>query len=127
MVSAYECWERHYHFQSFCIGISGSVLYDRRIQEFWERYRPIAIRRWRIDHGEVELSAALRKVSPHFKVVYGLNDLLDVLTAERRLGRHPEISGVRTPTIASPFSSGRGSCRCYSRPSRASANSCFDG
>jgi hypothetical protein len=80
-VAAYECWERLYHFQSFCIGLSGSVLYDPRIQEFWERYRPISIRKWRIDHGEVGLSAALRKVSPRFKVVYGINALLDVLTA----------------------------------------------
>jgi hypothetical protein len=60
--------------------LSGAVLYDPRIQEFWERYRPISIRRWRIDHGEVGLSAALRKVSPRFKVIYGINALLDELT-----------------------------------------------
>jgi hypothetical protein len=81
VVAAYECWERRYHFQSFCISLSGSVLYDLRIKEFWENYRPISIRRWRIDQGEVGFSAALRKVSPHFKVVYGINELLDVLTA----------------------------------------------
>jgi len=81
VVAAYECWERLYHFQSFCIALSGAVLYDPRIQEFWERYRPIPIRRWRIDRGEVGFSAALRKVSPRFKVVYGINDLLDRLTA----------------------------------------------
>jgi hypothetical protein len=81
VVAAYECWERLYHFQSFCISLSGSVLYDPRIQEFWQRYRPISIRRWRIDRGEVGFSAALRQVSPHFKVVYGINELLDVLTA----------------------------------------------
>ena len=81
VVAAYECWERLYHFQSFCIGLSGSVLYDPRIEEFWQRYRPIAIRRWRIDHGEVALSAALRQVSPHFKIIYGINQLLDILTA----------------------------------------------
>ena len=81
VVAAYECWERLYHFQSFCVGLSGSVLYDRKVQEFWKRYRPIAIRRWRIDHGEVELSATLRSVSPHFKIVYGINELLDTLTA----------------------------------------------
>ena len=81
VVAAYECWERLYHFQSFCISLSGSVLYDPRIEEFWEQYRPISIRRWRIDHGEVGLSAALRQVSPRFKVVYGINELLDVLTA----------------------------------------------
>ena len=81
VVAAYECWERLYHFQSFCVSLSGAVLYDPRIQEFWEQYRPISIRKWRIDHGEVGLSAALRKVSPRFKVVYGINELLDVLTA----------------------------------------------
>ena len=81
VVAAYECWERLYHFQSFCIGVAGSVLYDRRIRKFWQRYRPIAIRRWRIDHGEVALSAALRQVSPHFKIIYGINELLDILTA----------------------------------------------
>jgi hypothetical protein len=81
VVSAYECWERLYHFQSFCIGLSGTLLYDHKVQKFWERYRPIAIRKWRIDHGEVAMSAVLRSISPHFKVIYGLNDLLDVLTA----------------------------------------------
>jgi hypothetical protein len=81
VVAAYECWERLYHFQSFCIGLSGAVLYHPRMQEFWQHYRPISIRRWRIDHGEVGLSAALRAVSPRFAVVYGINELLDVLTA----------------------------------------------
>jgi hypothetical protein len=81
VASAYECWERLYHFQSFCIGLSGSVLYHPKVQEFWERYRPLAIRKWRIDHGEVALSATLRQVSPHFKVIYGVNELLGALTA----------------------------------------------
>ena len=81
VVAAYECWERLYHFQSFCISLSGSVLYDPRIEDFWQQYRPIPIRRWRIDQGEVGFSATLRQVSPRFKVVYGINELLDVLTA----------------------------------------------
>jgi hypothetical protein len=82
-VSAYECWERLYHFQSFCIGLSGSVVRHPEFQAFWQNYRPISIRRWRIDHGEVGLSRVLRKVSPRFKVIYDLNDLLDAITAEQ--------------------------------------------
>ena len=82
VVAPYECWERLYHFQSFCIALSGSVLYDRRIQNFWERYRPIGIRRWRIDRGEVKLSETLRKVAPRVKVVYGVTALLDGLLAQ---------------------------------------------
>jgi hypothetical protein len=82
VAAAYECWERLYHFQSFCIGLSGSVVYDPRFQDFWEQYRPIAIRRWRIDQGEVALSAALREVSSRFRVVYGITELVDVVTAE---------------------------------------------
>jgi len=82
VVSAYECWERRYHFQSFCIGLSGSVVYDPEFQAFWQHYRPIAIRRWRIDHGEVDLSETLRRISPSFKVIYELNQLLDILTAD---------------------------------------------
>ena len=34
VVAAYECWERLYHFQSFCIGLSGAVLYDRASKSF---------------------------------------------------------------------------------------------
>ena len=34
VAAAYECWERLYHFQSFCIGLSGSVVYDHRIPRF---------------------------------------------------------------------------------------------
>ena len=81
VVAAYECWERLYHFQSFCIGLSGSVVYDDRIQDFWEHYRPLSIRRWRIDHGEVALSAVLRNVASRFKVIYGITELLDLVTA----------------------------------------------
>jgi hypothetical protein len=80
VVSAYECWERQYHFQSFCIGVSGSVLYHPEFRAFWERYRPISIRRWRIDRGEVELSAMLRRIASRFKVIYGLNELLEIMT-----------------------------------------------
>ncbi len=80
VTAAYECWERLYHLQSFCIGLSGTVLYHPEVQAFWERYRPIATRRWRIDQGEVGLSAALRKASPRFKVVYGINRLLASMT-----------------------------------------------
>lgn len=81
VTAAYECWERLYHLQSFCIGLAGTVLYHPEVQAFWEGYRPIATRRWRIDQGEVELSAALRKASPRFKVVYGINQLLASMTS----------------------------------------------
>jgi hypothetical protein len=82
VVSAYECWERRYHFQSFCIGIAGSLVSHPEFQDFWTQYRPIAIRRWRIDHGEVCLSEVLRKISPRFKVIYDLNQLLAAMTAD---------------------------------------------
>jgi hypothetical protein len=81
VVSAYECWERLYHFQSFCIGLSGDVFRHPEFRAFWQDYRPISIRRWRIDHGEVGLSRVLRKIASRFKVVYELNDLLDAMTA----------------------------------------------
>jgi hypothetical protein len=83
VVSAYECWERLYHFQSFCIGLSGSIVRHPEFQAFWQNYRPISIRRWRINHGEVGLSSVLRKVCSRFKVVYELNDLLDTMTADQ--------------------------------------------
>jgi len=82
VVSAYECWERRYHFQSFCIGLSGSIVHHPAFQKFWECYRPIALRRWRIDHGEVNFSEMLRRISPRFKVIYELNELIAVLTAD---------------------------------------------
>jgi rhamnan synthesis protein F len=80
MVAAHENWEKHYHFQSFCLGFSGSLLNDPKIQKFWRHYRPISIRRWCIDHGEVKFSAAIRKAASSFKVVYSINDLLDALS-----------------------------------------------
>jgi hypothetical protein len=83
VVAAYECWERRYHVQSFCIAVAGSVLYDARVQRFWQQYRPIAIRRWRIDRGEVKLSEILRQVAPRFKVIYGVKEMVDALLAER--------------------------------------------
>ena len=82
VVAAYENWERDYHFQSFCLGFSGAVLYDRRMQDFWLNYRTIPIRRWRIDQGEVKLSQVLRRVASRFKVVYGVNELVDRLTID---------------------------------------------
>ncbi len=80
MVAAYENWELHYHFQSFCLALSGDLLNDPGVQRFWRDYRPISIRRWCIDHGEVRLSAVLRKAAAHFKVIYAVNALLDSLT-----------------------------------------------
>ena len=32
VVSAYENWELHYHFQSFCIGMDGSIFHDPEIR-----------------------------------------------------------------------------------------------
>ena len=76
VVSAYENWELHYHLQSFCISIAGNVLYDPIVQRFWKHYRPISIRRWCIDLGEVKFSAALRKAASSFMIIFGINDLL---------------------------------------------------
>ena len=76
VVSAYENWELHYHFQSFCISIARNVIYDPIVQQFWKNYRPISIRRWCIDRGEVKFSAALRKAASSFLIVFGINDLL---------------------------------------------------
>lgn len=80
MVAAQENWEKHYHFQSFCLALSGELLRDPKVQKFWRQYRPISIRRWCIDQGEVKLSLAIRKAASSFKVVYSINDLLDVLS-----------------------------------------------
>ena len=81
VVAAYENWELHYHFQSFCLALSGATLNHPKVRQFWRRYRPISIRRWCIDHGEVKLSNALRKVAPQFKVIFEINDLLEALGA----------------------------------------------
>ncbi len=80
IVAAHENWEKHYHFQSFCLGLSGELLRDPKVEKFWRQYRPISIRRWCIDQGEVKLSLAIRKAAASFKVVYSINDLLDVLS-----------------------------------------------
>lgn len=79
MVAAYENWELHYHFQSFCLGLSGDLMRDPKVRQFWRDYRPISIRRWCIDQGEVQLSAAIRKAASSFKVLYSINSLLDSL------------------------------------------------
>jgi rhamnan synthesis protein F len=82
VVAAYENWELHYHFQSFCLALSEDVVADPRFVNFWRRYRPIPIRRWCIDHGEVKLSEQLRKIATRYKICYRINDLLDLLEAE---------------------------------------------
>ena len=81
VVSAYENWELHYHFQSFCIGMDGSIFHDPEIRDYWRNYRPISIRRWCINQGEVQLSRAIRKVAPSFSVIYGINELLNQMNA----------------------------------------------
>ena len=85
VVAAYENWELHYHFQSFCIGISGRVFAHPRMLAFWQSYRPISIRRWCINSGEVRLSHTLRKITTNFRIVFGINNLLDCLTSEADL------------------------------------------
>jgi len=82
VVSAYENWELHYHLQSFCIGLAGSIVYDPIFQQYWERYRPISIRRWCIHAGEVKLSKALRKIAQSFRIVFGVNDLLGIVATD---------------------------------------------
>ena len=79
VVSAYENWELHYHFQSFCIGLAGTVLYDPQIKRYWQNYFPISSRRWCIHAGEVKFSQALRKVASSFKIVFDINELLDAV------------------------------------------------
>ena len=79
VVAAYENWTAHYHFQSFCLALSGELLGDPMVQKFWHQYRPISNRRWCIHGGEVKLSNTLRKNATHFRVVYGINELLDHL------------------------------------------------
>jgi hypothetical protein len=85
VVSAYENWELHYHFQSFCIGLAGNVVYNPIVQRFWRKYRPISIRRWCIDLGEVRFSAALREASANFMIVFGINDLLTEISKKADL------------------------------------------
>lgn len=80
VVSAYENWELHYHFQSFCVSFAGDILYDKAMMKFWNDYLPVSIRRWCINQGEVKLSRTLRKVSPKYHIVYGINRLLDTLS-----------------------------------------------
>jgi rhamnan synthesis protein F len=85
IVAAHENWEKHYHFQSFCLGLSGELLRDPKVEKFWRQYRPISIRRWCIDEGEVKFSETLRKVATRFHVVYRINDLLDLLGSDREI------------------------------------------
>ena len=106
VVSAYENWELHYHFQSFCVSFAGDILYDKAMMKFWNDYLPISIRRWCINQGEVKLSNTLRKISPKFHIVYGINQLLDTLTRQEGLGHHPAISGVHSAPCAFRFSRG---------------------
>lgn len=82
VVAAYENWEIHYHLQSFCLGLSGDILRHPRIESYWRRYLPVSVRRWCIHQGEVRLSSVLRRVSPSFRVVYGINPLLEALATE---------------------------------------------
>ncbi len=85
VVAAYENWELHYHLQSFCLGLSGRLFDHPAVRKFWETYRPISIRRWSIHCGEVRLSATLRKVTENFRIVFGINGLLDGMTSETDL------------------------------------------
>ena len=84
VVAAYENWELHYHFQSFCIAYSGEVFRDPKMIEFWNDYLPISIRRWCINQGEVRLSRALRKIASRYHIIYDINELVDALAKDEQ-------------------------------------------
>jgi hypothetical protein len=81
VVAAFENWEIHHHFQSFCLSVSGSVFRDKLFQRYWSQYVPVSNRRWCIHAGEVGFSRLLRKITDSYKVVYNANDLIPKIAA----------------------------------------------
>jgi hypothetical protein len=68
--SAFENWEIHYHFQSFCLSISGDMLRHPKVLKFWNDYLPVNSRRWAIDQGEVGFSRAMLPAAASIEVLY---------------------------------------------------------
>lgn len=68
--SAFENWEIHYHFQSFCFSIASRILHHPDFVKFWENYLPVNSRRWAINKGEVAISRILLPIASSVEVLY---------------------------------------------------------
>jgi len=74
--SAFENVQIHYHFQSFCLSVSGELFRHSNFQRFWKRYLPANIRRWAINRGEVGLTKqAIIPIAKTINIIYKVDEL----------------------------------------------------
>jgi hypothetical protein len=79
--SAFENWEIHYHFQSFCLSISAAALHHPDVVAFWRNYLPVNSRLWAINNGEVGFSRALLSAVSSIEVIYAPTRLQHILAS----------------------------------------------
>ena len=76
VAAPFENRQFHYHIQSFCLAISGSMMRDPSVRRFFDEYVPVSSRRWAIHRGEIGLSRALTGAARSIDIVYSADDLL---------------------------------------------------
>ncbi|HEV2510847.1 rhamnan synthesis F family protein [Bosea sp. (in: a-proteobacteria)] len=85
----FENWEIHYHIQSFCFSIDGSIFRHPSFQKFWIDYIPVNSRLWAINKGEVGLSRTMIPIANSIDIVYKPNNLRahlsEVVTLDDRM------------------------------------------
>jgi len=81
VTGAFENHEKAHHLGSYALSVGGRVFGHRHVQQFWQRYRPYDLRPHAILHGEVGLSACLKRCGFTIDVVYGAEKLVRRLHA----------------------------------------------
>ncbi|MBB5750999.1 rhamnan synthesis F family protein [Prosthecomicrobium pneumaticum] len=66
----FENWERDHHVQSFCYSISGRLLQNPELQDFWKAYLPVNSRLWAIRKGEVGSSRVMVREARSIDILY---------------------------------------------------------
>jgi hypothetical protein len=81
VTGAFENHEKAHHVGSYALAVSGEVFSDSDVMRFWQRYRPYDLRPHAILHGEVALSACLKRRGYSIDVIYGAEKLVHQLNA----------------------------------------------
>ena len=75
VTGTFENHEIEHHVGSYAFSLSGEAFHNRRMQKFWQRYRPYDIRPHAIHKGEIAMSRRLKKLGYGVDVVYSVDQL----------------------------------------------------
>ncbi len=86
VISAFENWSQHYHFQSFALTISGELVYHDAVKGFWQNYCPVSNRVYCIEYGEKGFAHAIALAMRNSHVLYTLSALRHALQQAYKTG-----------------------------------------